>query len=139
MVVCGEGAGRDKAVAGAKSMLREWMVLDVVKLTRVEARERKEGEMTSLLAATLCPSDGVAAGRLESGGHGVALPCASAKRSRLLPELFDDCSCVGRRLSPRVRVIIREVNESVLSLNFLETVGIGLPESCEEWCSTSCA
>ena len=34
--------------------------------------------MTSLLAATLGPSDHVAAGRLESGCLGVALPCVSA-------------------------------------------------------------
>ena len=48
--------------------------------------------MTFLLAATLGHSGGVAAGRLESGGLGVALPYASANRSRLLPEDFDDCS-----------------------------------------------
>ena len=46
------------------------------------------GEMTSLLAATLGDSDGVAAGRMESEGLGVALPCASAKRSRLFLEEF---------------------------------------------------
>ena len=53
----------------------------------------------------------------------MALPCASAKRSRLFPEVFDDCSSVGRRLSPRERAIIREVNETVFALNFLETGG----------------
>ena len=47
--------------------------------------------MTSLLAATRGPSGGVAAGLMYSGGLGVALPCASAKRSRLPPEMFDDC------------------------------------------------
>ena len=40
--------------------------------------------MTSLLA-TLGHSGVVAAGLVGSGGLGVALPCASAKRSRLLP------------------------------------------------------
>ena len=46
------------------------------------------GKMTSLLAATLGSSSGVAAGLTVSGGLGVALPCASAKRSQLLPENF---------------------------------------------------
>ena len=46
--------------------------------------------MTSRMAATLSPSGGVAAGHMDS--LGVALPCASAKRSRLLLEVFDDCS-----------------------------------------------
>ena len=46
-----------------------------------------------------------AAGRMESG---VALPCASAKRTRLLPEVFDDCSYVGCGLSPLDRAIMRE-------------------------------
>ena len=56
-----------------------------------------DGEMTFLLAATLGPSGGVAAGLMDSGDLGVALP--SAKRSRLLPEVFDDCSHVGCWLS----------------------------------------
>ena len=47
------------------------------------------------LAATLGPSGGVEAG---SGGLRLALLGASAKRSRLLPEVFDDCSSVSRRL-----------------------------------------
>ena len=75
-------------------------MLDVAKLTRaaVEAvgKERRlaagrgpaAGKMTSLKAATLGPSGGV-----------VALPCASAKRSRLFPEVFDGCSSVRRGLS----------------------------------------
>ena len=41
--------------------------------------------MTSLLTATLGSSGGVAAGLMDSGGLGVALPCASAKRFLLLP------------------------------------------------------
>ena len=69
---------------------------------------------------------------MGSGGLDVALPCASAKRSRLFPEVFDDCSSVGLRLSPRDRAIIREVNETVFALNMLETGCIGLSESCEE-------
>ena len=44
-----------------------------------------------------------------------ALPCASAKRSRLLLEVFDDGSSVSRRLSLRERAIIREVNETVFA------------------------
>ena len=34
------------------------------------------------------------AGLVVSGGLGVALPSASAKRSRLVLEVFDDCSYV---------------------------------------------
>ena len=49
----------------------------------------KAGKMTSLLAAKLDPSGGVVAGPSVFGGVGVALPCASAKRSRLLPQVFD--------------------------------------------------
>ena len=71
----------------------------------------------------------VAAGLMESGGAGVALPCASARRSRLHPEVFDDCFCVGRRLSsPSVRAIIRELNDTVFALKFLETGGVGRSE-----------
>ena len=77
--------------------------------------------MASVLAATLGASDGVAAGLMESGGFGVVLACASATRSRLLPEVVDDCSCVGRKLSLRVRAIIRELNDTICVLNFLET------------------
>ena len=69
------------------------------------------------------PSGLVVAGLSASGGLGVALPCASAKRSRLFPEVFDDCSSVRRRLSPRERAIIRDLNETVFSLSFLETGG----------------
>ena len=72
------------------------------------------------------PSSRVAAGRLDSGGLGVALPCASAKCSRLLLEVFDDCSRAGCRLSLRDGAIIRELNETVLAVKFPETGGIGL-------------
>ena len=82
--------------------------------------------MTSLMAATPGPSGGVAAGRMDSGGLGVALPRASAERFRLLPEVFHDCSYVGRRLSPRDGTTIRKMNESVFAVNVLETGGIGL-------------
>ena len=40
-------------------------------------------------------------------------------------EVFDDCSHVGCRLSPSGVAIIRELNETVFPLNFLETGGIG--------------
>ena len=52
------------------------------------------GAMTSPLASTLGPSGGVAEGLVHSGGLGVTLPCASAKHSRLFPEVSDDCSSV---------------------------------------------
>ena len=65
----------------------------------------------------------------------MALPCAYAKRSRLLPKVVDDCSSVRRRIPLRERAIIREMNESVVALHFLETGGIGLSESCEKWCT----
>ena len=107
----------------AKYRRRERMVLDVVKLTRA---------VVEAVAATLGPSGGVAAGRMSSGGLGVGLPCASAKPSRLFPEVFDDCSNVGCKLSPRDRAIIKEMNESVFALNLLETGGIGCSESCEK-------
>ena len=82
--------------------------------------------MTSLLAATPGPSGGVAAGRMDSGGLGVALPSASAGRSRLLPEVFHDCSYVGRRLSLLV------VGPPSGAVSVLETGGIGCSESCEK-------
>ena len=74
--------------------------------------------MTSSQAATLGYFGGIAAGLMVSGGLGVALPSASAKRSRFLPEVFDDCSHVGRRLSLRDSAIIREMNESVFARNW---------------------
>ena len=120
------GTGGDSAVAA--------------ELTR--AAERKEGgrrgrgpaasKLTFLLAATLGYFGGVAACLIDSGGLGVALPCASTRRSRILANLFDGCSCVGRRLSPREMARIIEMNESVFSLSFLETGGIGLSESREK-------
>ena len=58
----------------------------------------------------------------------MALPCASARRSRLLPAVFDDCSCVGRMLTSRVRAIIRKLNETAFALSFMETGGVGRSE-----------
>ena len=80
--------------------------------------------MTSLVAAPLGTSGDVVAGLLQSGTLGVSLPCVSAKRSRLLFEVVDDCSCCGRRLSLRDRAIIREMNESVFALNFVDRVPV---------------
>ena len=79
--------------------------------------------MPSLLAAALGPSGGAAAGLSVSGGFGVALPCASATRSRFLPEVFDDCSALCRRISLRERAIIRDMSETVFAVSFLETGG----------------
>ena len=62
----------------------------------------------------------------------MTLPCASAERSRLLPEVFDDCSYDGHRLSPRDKAIIRKMNESVFVSKLFETGGIGLSESREK-------
>ena len=61
------------------------------------------------------------------------LPCASATRSRVLLEVFDVYSSVSRRLSPREWAIIREVNETVVARNFLETGGIVASQSSEKW------
>ena len=66
------------------------------------------------------PSGGVVAGLTGSGGLGVGLPCASARRSRLFPEVVDDCSSVCRGLPPRERAIGRKVNATALGLNVLE-------------------
>ena len=77
---------------GAKSMLQEWMVLDVAKLTK---GRRGKGKKAGGGAWSRRPQNDVSAGRnarsfrrrcagglMDSGGLGVALPCASAKRSR---------------------------------------------------------
>ena len=61
----------------------------------------------------------------------MALPCASAKRSRLLPEVYDDCSSVTRRLSPCERAIIREVNKTLLLLSTSGRRAVVGSESCE--------
>ena len=86
---------------GLANLTREWK----------EGRWRgcpATGEMTSLSAATFGASTCVVAGLAGSGGAAVALLCASARRSGLLPEVVDDCSCVGRKL-----------NEIVFAVNVL--------------------
>ena len=97
--------------------------------------------MMSLLAATLGPS-GVAAGRMNSGGLSVALPCASAKRSRLLPEVFGDCSFVGCKLSPRMRTIIGEGIERdrffVAFEMFWRLAALVVLSHVEKWRTLSC-
>ena len=89
----------------AKSSL-ERLVLDLLKVTKdaitalVKARwagSSRHRHDHSLQAVTLAPSGGVVAGLSISEGLGVALPCASAKRSCLLPEVLNDRSSVGRR------------------------------------------
>ena len=93
----------------AKSRRRERKVLDVAMLIRaaVEVWERKESrwrerpatsKMMSLLAATLGPSSGVAAGRTDSGGLLMA--------ARML------VAC-----SPRDGATIRELNETAVDMN----------------------
>ena len=49
-----------------------------------------------------------------------------------LPNVFDDCSSVGRRLFPRERAVIREVNETVFVVFFFHTGGIVGSESCNK-------
>ena len=110
-----DGAGRGNADKG-----RGWEQ----KKGRWRRRGPATSKMTSFWAATLGASGGGAAGLMDSGGYCLALPCASAKGQ----EVFDDCSQVGRRLSPRDGAIIRELNETVFAMNFLETGGICRPE-----------
>ena len=52
---------------GAKSMFKEWMVLDVGKLTK--GRDRATSKMTSLSASTLGSS-----GRVTAGCHTFSAP-----------------------------------------------------------------
>ena len=59
---------------------------------RWRGRGPATGDMTPLLAGV---SGGVAGGLMESGGAGVALPCASARRSRLLPEVLTTARMFG--------------------------------------------
>ena len=102
------GAGDDDAADGSKV---QWTVLDVAKLT-------SGGPATCKHAGFLQQRCG---GLVCSGGFGV--PCASAKRSRLL-EVFDDCLYVGRRLSPHDR--------AVFAFGLLETGGIGYSKLYEK-------
>ena len=129
----------------AKSRLQR-LVLELIKLTwaMAEAVEKERrpvaeasrhtGKMTSSCrnAGSLlrrCGGSHVLVCRCRAR---LPLPRASAKRSLLPPKVLDDCSYVGRKLSPHDRAIIREVNESVFALNFLDTGCRGLSESCEK-------
>ena len=67
---------------------------------------------------------------METGGTAVALSRAAARRSRLLPEVFDDCSCVGRKRPSQVRAIIRELNETILAAIFLKSGGVACAGPC---------
>ena len=69
----------------------------------------------------------------------MALPCASAKRSRLLAEVFYDCSSVSRRLSSRERAIIREVNETVFALNFWRRAVLLILSHVKKWVAPFCS
>ena len=92
--------------------------------SRRRRRDSAASKMTSQMAATLDPSGVVVASLMVSGGFGVTQACTSATRSRLHPEIVDHCSLVGRMVSRRDRAIIREMNESIFALNFLETGGM---------------
>ena len=128
----------------AKSRVQR-TVLDVAKLTRV-AVEAVGKDRRPVAGASRLRQNDVSRGRnagslprrIHSGGLGVTMLGASAERSRLLSDVFDDCSCVGCRLSPRDRSIIREMNETAFAEHFLETGGIGCSESWEKWGAPSC-
>ena len=63
-------------------------------------------------------------------------------RARLpyVPGSFLKLLTTGRKLSLRVRAIIRELNETVFALIFFrETGSVGRAESCEKWSTPSCA
>ena len=70
-----------------------------VEADKGRARGRKRGKKAgggSVVPPMVWPKRWVPLGLIDSGGLGVALPRAYAKRSRLLPEVFGDCSYVGR-------------------------------------------
>ena len=83
-------AGGDRTVAGCKVHVPEWMVhkADVGKERRSKAGAWSRRWQNDVSAGRNAASGGVAAGLMDSGGVGVALPCASAKHSRLFPEVF---------------------------------------------------
>ena len=132
------GAGGDGAGAGGKVQAPGTDGAGRGKADK--GRGRSRGKARRPVAGLSRPrQNGVSLGRnagslgMESGGHSVALPCASAKRSCLLPEVFDDYSYAGCKLSPRDRAIIRELSDTVFCFkNFLETGGTGRSESCEK-------
>ena len=102
------------------------LVLDMVKLTWAAAAGEyvvnwsvagpSRHWRNDFIAGRNAGSLGSAAGLMDSGGLGGTLPCASAKRSRIPPEVFDDRSRAGCKLSPRERAIITEVNETAFAL-----------------------
>ena len=75
---------------GAKSMFQSgWCIkADVGKERRSKAGAWSRRWQNDVSAGRNAASGGVAAGLMDSGGVGVALPCASAKHSRLFPEVF---------------------------------------------------
>ena len=84
---------------GAKSRLQE-RIVGRGTTDKGRGRGRWKGKMAGggqndVSVGRNAGSGGVAADLMDSGGIGVALPCASAKRSRLLPEVVDDCSYGG--------------------------------------------
>ena len=94
----------------ARSRHLEQIVLDVVKLTRVAVEAAAKDRRPVARASRHQQNDvshgrnagsigGVAAGRTQSGGFGVTLLGASAKRSRLLSGVFDDQWGAGFKLS----------------------------------------
>ena len=75
-------------------------------------------------------SRSVAAVLVDIGGAGVPLPCASARR--LLPEVFDDVSCDGRKLC---QGNIPELSDTAFAFYCLETgvvarAGLCITPSC---------
>ena len=116
---CADGAGGDSAVTEGKVQARA----SGAGLGQADMR-RDNGcgkERWPVAVASRRRRNDVSAGR-NAGSlqrrSGVALPCASAIRSRLLAEVFDDYSQDDRKLSHRERTISREVNETVFALNF---------------------
>ena len=68
-------------------------------------------------------------------------PTSLRRVSRILEVLVWRCharvpyvlgSCLKFLMTPRDRALIKEMNESGFALNYLETGGISLPESCEK-------
>ena len=92
----------------------------------VDACNVPDRELDSVLWFRLCD------------GHGpwnvevlVWLPCASAQRSRLLPEVFDDC-CWSQAHSAVSGQSSGIWTRPFLALNFLETGRVAPAESCEK-------
>ena len=100
------GAGGDEAGAGGK-----------VQAPRTDCAGRGEAD------EGLGRGRGEEGGRRVAGGLGVALPCPSAKRSRLVPQVFDDRSYAGSLF-----VIGRSSSESCEKLaNSILSTGLASP------------